>query len=153
LPLDEPITIDKADVDTRKHTASRLKVGATLTRGDLLRLGLMSSENRAAAALGRTYPGGIEAIVGAMNQKAGELGMEKTHFADSTGLSADNVSSAEDLAQMVRTASGYPLIREYTTTPSHEVTLANGRVLDYINSNGLVKNKTWNIGLSKTGYL
>lgn len=153
LPLDEPIQIDKADVDVVKHTASRLRVGVTLTRGDLLRLGLMSSENRAAAALGRTYPGGTEAIVGAMNQKARELGMERTHFADSTGLSTDNVSSAEDLAQMVRAASAYPLIREYTTTPSHEVTLSNGRVLDYNNSNGLVRNKTWNIGLSKTGYL
>ena len=153
LPLDEAIVIDKADVDGVKHTASRLRVGASLTRGDLLRVGLMSSENRAAAALARTYPGGKAGLVAAMNDKARELGMQNTHFSDGTGLSSDNVSSAEDLALMVRAASEYPLIREYTTTPMHQIVLSDGRVLDYQNSNGLVKNKRWTIGLSKTGYL
>ena len=153
LPLEETIVIDRADVDGIKHTASRLRVGAQLSRGDLMRLGLMSSENRAAAALGRTYPGGTAGLVAAMNAKARELGMQKSHFADATGLSSQNVSSAEDLARMVRAASGYPLIREYTTAPVHQVVLSDGRVLDYQNSNGLVKNKRWTIGLSKTGYL
>jgi serine-type D-Ala-D-Ala endopeptidase (penicillin-binding protein 7) len=153
LALDETIVIDKADVDGVKHTASRLRVGSSLSRGDLLRLGLMSSENRAAAALGRTYPGGTAALVAAMNEKALELGMLKSHFADATGLDTENVSSAEDLALMVRAASQYPLIREFTTTPVHQVVLSNGGVLDYQNSNGLVKNKRWTIGLSKTGYL
>jgi len=153
LPLDETIVIDRADVDGVKHTASRLRVGAQLNRGDLLRLGLMSSENRAAAALGRTYPGGKAGLVAAMNAKARDLGMAKSHFADATGLSSQNVSSAEDLARMVRAASGYPLIREYTTAAVHQIVLSDGRVLDYQNSNGLVKNKRWIIGLSKTGYL
>lgn len=153
LPLDETIVIDKADVDGIKHTASRLRVGVSLSRGNLLRLGLMSSENRAAAALGRSYPGGTQALVVAMNDKARELGMLKSHFADATGLDSENVSSAEDLALMVRAASQYPLIREFTTTPVHQIVLSDGRVLDYQNSNGLVKNKRWTIGLSKTGYL
>jgi D-alanyl-D-alanine endopeptidase (penicillin-binding protein 7) len=153
LPLDEAIVIDKTDVDRFRHTASRLRVGARLSRSDLLRLGLMSSENRAAAALGRTYPGGTQALVAAMNDKASELGMVKTRFSDATGLATENVSSAEDLARMVRAASQYPLIREFTTTPMHQVVLSDGSVLDYQNSNGLVKNKRWTIGLSKTGYL
>ena len=153
LALDEPIVIDRADVDNVKHTASRLRVGSQLTRGDLLRVGLMSSENRAAAALGRTYPGGKAGLVVAMNQKARELGMLDSHFADATGLSSENISSAEDLARMVRAASAYPLIREYTTAPMHQIVLSNGQVLDYTNSNGLVRNKQWTIGLSKTGYL
>jgi len=153
LPLEETIVIDRQDVDWVRHTASRLGVGARLSRGDLLRVGLMSSENRAAAALGRTYPGGKAGLVAAMNDKARELGMLKSHFADATGLSSENVSSAEDLARMVRGASQYPLIREFTTTPMHQVVLSDGRVLDYQNSNGLVKNKRWTIGLSKTGYL
>lgn len=153
LPLDETIVIDKTDVDWVKHTASRLRVGVSLSRGDLLRVGLMSSENRAAAALARTYPGGKAGLVAAMNHKARQLGMLKTHFTDGTGLSSDNISSAEDLARMVRAASEYPLIREYTTAPMHQIVLPDGRVLDYQNSNGLVKNKRWSIGLSKTGYL
>ena len=153
LPLDEPIVIDKPDADDIKHTASRLKIGTSLSRGDLLQLALMSSENRAAAALGRTYPGGTGALVAAMNQKASELGMTRTRFVDVTGLSCENVSTPQDLARMVRAACQYPLIRAYTTSPSYQVVLSDGRALDYLNSNGLVKNKTWSIGLSKTGYI
>jgi len=152
-PLDEMITIDRADVDTSRPTRSRLPVGARLTRGDLLRVALMASENRAAAALARTFPGGTEACLEAMNRKAGELGMALTRFTDPTGLSGRNVSSAKELARMVLAAGGYPAIREATTTYVHPVTLADGRVLEFHNSDGLVNNRTWNIGLSKTGYI
>ena len=153
LPLDQPIIIDRADANGAKRTPSRLKVGARLTRGDLLWVALMASENRAAAALGRTYPGGTPACVEAMNRKALDLGMPHTRFADASGLSSENVSSAEDLSRMVRAAYEYPVIRRFTTSSSHPVTLSDGRVLEYHNSNGLVKNKNWIIGLSKTGYL
>jgi D-alanyl-D-alanine endopeptidase (penicillin-binding protein 7) len=153
LPLDEVLEIDEADVDKLKHTHSRLPVGARLERGELLRIALMSSENRAAAALARNYPGGTEACVEAMNRKALELGMPQTHLADPTGLSSGNVSSAPDLTRMVQAAARYPEIREATTSSSHQVALANGRVLEFHNSNGLVANKSWNIGLSKTGYI
>jgi len=153
LPLDQPIIIDRADANGAKRTPSRLKVGARLTRGDLLWVALMASENRAAAALARTYPGGTGACVAAMNRKALDLGMPHTRFADASGLSSENVSSAEDLSRMVRAACEYPAIRRFTTSPSHPVTLSDGRVLEYNNSNGLVKNKSWIIGLSKTGYL
>jgi len=152
-PLDEAIEIDRADVDTRKHTHSRLPVGALLTRGELLWVALMASENRAASALARTYPGGAGACLDAMNRKAKELGMLRTRFTDAAGLSGENVSSAEDLSRMVLAATGYPAIREATTSSFHSVTLSNGRVLEFHNSDGLVKNKTWNIGLSKTGYI
>jgi len=153
LPLDETIVIDRADVDLMKHTGSRLKVGMQLPRGELLRLGLMASENRAAAALARTFPGGTAVMVRAMNEKAQQLGMESTHFTDGTGLDTRNVSSARDLARLVQVASQYPLIREYTTTAAYELVLGDGRVLPYQNSNGLVKNPNWSIGLSKTGYI
>jgi D-alanyl-D-alanine endopeptidase (penicillin-binding protein 7) len=153
LPLDEPIAIDKADVDHMKNTHSRLPVGALLPRGEVLRVALMSSDNRAAAALARTYPGGTPACVDAMNRKAATLGMPQTFFADPTGLSSRNVSSAEDLTRMVLAASHYDPIKTATTTYEHQVTLQNGRILDYHNSNGLVNNRTWNIGLSKTGYI
>jgi D-alanyl-D-alanine endopeptidase (penicillin-binding protein 7) len=153
LPLDEMIAIDKADVDRMKHTHSRLPVGASLTRGELLRIALMASENRAAAALARSYPGGTESCVEAMNRKAAELGMSQTRLTDPTGLSSENVSSAPDLTRMVQAASLYPEIRDATTTPAHQVTLTNGRVLEFHNSDGLVANKSWNIGLSKTGYI
>jgi len=153
LPLEESITIERADTNGAKRTPSRLKVGSRLTRADLLWVALMASENRAAAALARTYPGGTEACVAAMNIKALALGMLHTRFADGSGLSTDNVSSAEDLSLMVRAAHEYPAIRRFTTSPSHPVTLADGRVLEYHNSNGLVKNKSWSIDLSKTGYL
>jgi D-alanyl-D-alanine endopeptidase (penicillin-binding protein 7) len=153
LPPDETLYIDAADFDSIKGTGSRLGKGTGLARSDMLRLALMSSENRAAAALGREYPGGIEAFVTAMNHKAVELGMLNTHFVDSTGLSSENVATAEDLVKMVKAAYEYPLIREFTTTSAHEVQTAAGRSLQFRNSNGLVRNSTWDIGLSKTGYI
>ena len=153
LPLDERITIAEGDVDDIKRTRSRLKVGTRLTRNDLLRLALMASENRAAAALARTYPGGAPAFVAAMNHKAVELGMWRTRFVDGTGLSSDNVSTAHDLARLVGAAYRHELIRDYTTDTGHIVALDNGRLLQYRNSNRLVKNPRWEIGLSKTGYI
>jgi D-alanyl-D-alanine endopeptidase (penicillin-binding protein 7) len=153
LSLEERITIDKADVDDLKHTRSRLKVGTELTRGDLLKLALMASENRAAAALARSFPGGTTAFVATMNHKAIELGMWRTRFVDGTGLSSENVSTAQDLARLVGAAYEKPLIREFTTNTSHTVLLANGRQLTYSNSNRLVNNSGWDIGLSKTGYI
>ena len=153
LPLEETIVIDHADVDQLKHTGSRLNVGIGLSRADMLRLALMSSENRAAASLSRAYPGGREAFIAAMNRKAIELGMYNSRFVDPTGLSSENVSTAQDLAKMVKTAYEYPLIREFTTTSSHEVSTTRGRSLQFRNSNGLVKSPDWDIGLSKTGYI
>lgn len=153
LPLDETIYVDSADLDSVKHTNSRLHVGTGLTRRDMLRLALMSSENRAAASLGRAYPGGGEAFVAAMNRKAVELGMWSTRFVDATGLSSENVSTADDLVKMVKGAYLYPLIREFTTSAAHEVSTQHGRSLQYSNSNRLVKNPQWEIGLSKTGYI
>jgi len=152
LPLDQPITITQDDVDTEKHSRSRLAVGTTLTRGEMLHLALMSSENRAAHALGRTYPGGLERFVAAMNARAAMLGMKDTHYVEPTGLSSDNRSSASDLAKLVAVASQDPLLRELTTSPGYEI--ASGRrVLQYNNSNRLVKNPSWDIGLQKTGYI
>ncbi len=153
LPLEETILIDLADQDFVKHTSSRLAVGTALPRRDMLRLALMSSENRAAASLARAYPGGIETFIPAMNRKAVELGMWDTRFSDSTGLSSENVSTAEDLVKMVKGAFQYPLIREFTTATGYGVETATGRNLQYSNSNGLVKNSTWEIGLSKTGFI
>ncbi len=153
LSLDESVQISGADIDEIKGTRSRLGIGSVLTRSELLRLALMSSENRAAAALARTYPGSTAAFVAAMNQKAAELGMWSTRFVDSTGLSSDNVSTAQDLVKMVNAAYHYSLVREYTTGTAHAVSLAKGRILQYRNSNGLVKNPSWHIGLSKTGYI
>lgn len=153
LPLSEMVVITKEDVDRVKGTRSRLRVGAMLTRGDLLRLALMASENRAAAALSRVHPGGRSAFVAAMNRKAAELDMWNTEFVDGTGLSSANVSTAENLARLVRAAHGYPLIREFTTDSKYTVTLFSGRKLSYSNSNRLVKNRHWEIGLSKTGYI
>jgi len=151
LDLNQDITISTEDMDSLRGTHSRLKPGASLSRDELLRLALMSSENRAAAALGRTYPGGTEAFLRAMNHKAQMLGMTDTHFDDATGLSSSNVASAEDLVKMVRAAHRYELIRKYTTTTGHEVQVA-GRQLAYRNTNRLVANEHWNIGLSKTGF-
>lgn len=153
LRLDERVTVTAADLDDIKGTRSRLKLGTTLTRAELLHLALMSSENRAAAALGRTYPGGFRTFVAAMNQKAVELGMWRSRFVDGTGLSSENVSTAQDLVKLAEAAYKYPLIREYTTHPDHRLRLANGKFLTYRNSNGLVKNPEWTIGLSKTGYI
>ena len=153
LPLDEPITIRKEDRDGLKGTRSRLAIGMTVTRDDLLRLALMASENRAAAALARAHPGGTPAFVAAMNRKAAELGMWHSRFVDGTGLSNGNVSNAQDLARLVGAAHRHPLIREYTTDTQYTVRLANGRKMQFSNSNRLVRNAGWEIGLSKTGYI
>lgn len=150
--LDEPLTIGEEDVDIIKGTRSRLKVGTQLAREEMLRLALMSSENRAAAALSRNYPGGREAFVAAMNRKAQVLGLADTRFEDPTGLTAANVSSPRDLAKMVDAAHQYPLIREFSTTSDGEVTIA-GRPQQFRNTNMLVNSPTWDIGLSKTGYI
>jgi len=152
-PLDETIIISDADLDEIKHTRSRLKVGTVLTRNELLRLALMASENRAASALARVHDGGVREFAAAMNRKAVSLGMLHTRFVDGTGLSSENVSTAQDLSRLVISAYGYPLIREYTTAPSYAVTLENGRLLQYNNSNRLVASAVWDIGLSKTGFI
>ena len=156
LPLNQEIVIDSADVDVIKYTRSRLRVGTRFTRGELLRLALMSSENRAAAALGRTYPGGLNAFVTAMNRKAFQLGMSSTYFVDSTGLNSGNVSTARDLAKMVKAAYGYRLIRVFSTTAAHAVASVGkvrSRSLNFVNSNRLVRSSSWDIGVSKTGFL
>ena len=153
LPLTEHVVISKADMDRIKGTRSRLQVGATLTRGELLHLALMASENRAAEALSRAYPGGNPAFVAAMNQKAIELGMWRTRFVDGTGLSSENVSTAQDLGKMVVAAYGYPLIREFTTHTGVTVRPGKGQPMNFRNSNRLVSSQDWHIGLSKTGYI
>jgi D-alanyl-D-alanine endopeptidase (penicillin-binding protein 7) len=153
LPLEEQIVISKADRDLIKGTQSRLRFGTALTRRELLQLALMASENRAAEALSRVFPGGTAAFVAAMNQKAVELGMWQTRFVDGTGLSSENVSTAQDLSKMVAAAYQYPLIREFTTETVHTVQLANGQKMNYGNSNQLVSSREWQIGLSKTGYI
>jgi serine-type D-Ala-D-Ala endopeptidase (penicillin-binding protein 7) len=153
LPLTEHIAISEADKDLLKGTRSRLRIGTVLTRGELLQLALMASENRAAEALSRVFPGGTSAFVAAMNQKAVELGMWRTRFVDGTGLSSDNVSTAQDLTKMVAAAYRYPLIRDFTTDTGLTVRLANGQSMNYRNSNRLVNNREWQIGLSKTGYI
>ena len=152
LPMDETVTITQDDVDTEKGSSSRLRVGATLTRGELLHLALMSSENRAAHALGRTYPGGLDAFVSAMNAKARLLGMNDTRYVEPTGLSSLNQSSAHDLATLVNTAYNDAVLRELSTSPGHQVAVGN-RTLQYKNTNRLVKNPDWDIGLQKTGYI
>lgn len=153
LPLTEQIVISEDDKDLLKGTRSRLRIGTELTRRELLHLALMASENRAAEALSRVYPGGNKAFVAAMNQKAIELGMWRTRFVDGTGLSSDNVSTAQDLTKMVAAAYRYPLIREFTTDSGTTVQVAKGRTMNYSNSNRLVKSHEWQIGLSKTGYI
>lgn len=152
LPMDEPITITQDDVDTEKGSRSRLSVGTTLTRGEMLHLALMSSENRAAHALGRTYPGGLEAFVALMNSKARSIGMMDTVYVEPTGLSSRNQSSARDLALLVNVAHGDPVMREFSTSPGYEVAVGH-KTLQFNNTNGLVKNPDWNIGLQKTGYI
>ncbi len=152
LNLEQRVAISGDDYDYLKGTRSRLRPGSVLTRDELLLLALMSSENRAAASLARTYPGGNEAFVAAMNAKARALGMNDTRFVDPTGLSSANVSSAQDLARLVAAAHEFPLIRKYSTRESATV-YALGRSLGYRNTNGLVRNAQWDIGLSKTGYI
>jgi len=154
LPQNEKITIEKADVDKLKHTTSRLPVGTSYARHELLRLALMSSENRAAAALGRTYPGGTKAFVNAMNIKAKKIGMLDSRFVEPTGLSSSNVATARDLAKLVSASNSYSTIREFSTTSQHSVSPGNKRgQLQYVNSNSLVRNQSWAIDVSKTGYL
>jgi len=154
LPLQQKITITKADRDRIRGTGSRLKYGARLSREDMLTLALMSSENRAAAALGRTYPGGMQAFIRAMNKKARSLGMLSSHFSDPVGLKSGNVASARDLVSMVQAALKYPLIRKATTTRKKSVYPYKGRgPLRYGNTNRLLKSKDWEIRLSKTGYI
>ena len=150
--LDEELAITGDDVDTLKGSSSRLAVGTRLTRGEMLHLALMSSENRAAHALGRHYPGGLDAFVSAMNAKASLLGMHATHYVDPTGLSSGNRSSAQDLAMLVRAASEVPLISELSTTREAAVDVGR-RQLQYRNSNALVRDPEWSIALQKTGYI
>jgi D-alanyl-D-alanine endopeptidase (penicillin-binding protein 7) len=151
-PLDELIEITAEDRSRGKGAPSRLAVGTKLSRADLLHLALMSSENRAAHALGRSYPGGERAFVRAMNARAKALGMTHTKFADPTGLSSANVSTPRDLAKLVVATSRNKLIREYSTSPSHEVRVGS-TVLEYRNTNSLVRNPAWNIAVQKTGYI
>jgi D-alanyl-D-alanine endopeptidase (penicillin-binding protein 7) len=152
LPLDESITITSDDVDTEKNSSSRLTVGATLTRGELLHLALMSSENRAAHALGRIYPGGLSAFVAAMNRKAQFLTMADTKYVEPTGLSSQNQSSARDLATLVKAAYQQPLIRELSTSREYAVHVG-ARQVQFHTTNSLVRSPNWDIGLQKTGYI
>jgi D-alanyl-D-alanine endopeptidase (penicillin-binding protein 7) len=152
LPMDEAITITQDDVDTEKGSSSRLAVGTQLSRGELLHLALMSSENRAAHALGRTYPGGLSTFVSLMNSKAKSIGMHETSYVEPTGLSSKNQSSARDLATLVNFAYGDPTLRELSTSTGYQVAVGH-RTLQYNNTNRLVKNPAWDIGLQKTGYI
>jgi len=152
LPLDETLEISEADVDTERFTRSRLRTGTRLSRDELLHLALMSSENRAAHALGRNYPGGMPAFVAQMNRKAHELGMTSSGFVEPTGLSSSNVSSARDLALLVQAASRYPLIREYSTASALSVDTGR-RTESYRNTNRLVTRSDWEIGVQKTGFI
>jgi D-alanyl-D-alanine endopeptidase (penicillin-binding protein 7) len=154
LDLNQRIVISREDTDSLKGTRSRLRPGNILTRGELLLIGLMASENRAAAALGRTYPGGLEPFVAAMNAKAASLDMRDSRFVDPTGLSPNNVSSARDLSKLVRAAHEYAVIREYSTKDRAIVRASErGRPLSYHNTNGLVRAHHWDVELSKTGYI
>jgi D-alanyl-D-alanine endopeptidase (penicillin-binding protein 7) len=156
LPMDEPITIAEADVDHLKYTRSRLPVGTRMSRGDLMHLALIASENRAAAALSREYPGGRDAFVAAMNRKADTLGMKDTEFHDGTGLSRSNLSTARDLARMVDAAYRYDAVREISSMGSYDMMLPSRRSmreLAYNNTNPLTRRKDWEIGVSKTGFI
>ena len=148
----ESLTITAEDKDELRHSRSRLPVGTHLLREQALLLALLASENRAAHALGRTFPGGLPAFVQAMNAKAKALGLTGARFEDPTGLSSGNVATAWDLARIMEAAYGYPEIRDFTTRP--ETTLQSGRrSIQFPNTNALVRNPRWNIGLSKTGYI
>lgn len=151
--LNEELSVDVADLDILKGTHSRLGVGTTFIRSEMLKLALMSSENRAASVLARSYPGGTAAAVAAMNAKARKLGMLNTTFRDPTGLNSANVSTARDLVKMVSAARNYKLIHQYTTTATHLVEGQRGRELIFNNTNPLVKNASWEIGVSKTGFI
>jgi len=151
-PLDETVDITADDRVGTRGMVSRLDVGTSLTRADLLHLALMSSENRAAHALGRSYPGGLPACIEAMNAKARALGMKSTHFVEPTGLSSDNVASSEDLAKLVMAAAESPTIQEYSTDKSYSVPVRR-RQVEFHNTDSLVRNPTWNIIVQKTGYI
>jgi len=151
-PMDEPLEITQAELDLPKTNFSRLTVGTVLTRGDLMHLALMSSENRAAHALGANYPGGVGAFVAAMNAKAKALGMQSAHFDDPTGLSSDNVASPEDLSKLVIAASRNAVIRDYSTDPNYTVRV-HRRLVEFRNTDNLVANPSWNIIVQKTGYI
>jgi len=154
LPMDEYLTVTSVDIDTLKGTGSRLRVGTSLPRNEMLQLALMASENRAASTLGRYYPGGLTAFIQAMNYKAYELGMFNTRFVDPTGLNSGNVSTAEDLARLVNAAYEYPEIRQVSTAPSQEVAVSGNRHrMNFVNTNSLVRKGDCVIGLSKTGFI
>jgi D-alanyl-D-alanine endopeptidase (penicillin-binding protein 7) len=150
--MDELLTVTRDDVDRIKHTSSRLPIGSKLARREMLQIALMSSENRAASALGRHYPGGLKTFVAAMNAKALSLGMHDTRYVEPTGLSSANVSNARDLARLVREAYKYPLVRTYSTQRAYEID-PGGPSLQYRNSNRLIANPEWDINLQKTGYI
>lgn len=150
--MDEVLSISDDDIDQEKHTGSRLKVGTQLTRASMLQLALMSSENRAASALGRNYPGGLPAFVEAMNAKARALGMTDTYYVDSSGLSKRNMASARDLAKLAMAAYQHPLLREYSTAPK-AVVEASGRPMHFGTTNRLIATPGWEIGLQKTGFI
>ncbi len=172
LALDEEIVVNNEDVDRLKGTGSRLAMGARLTRAELLHLALIASENRAAAALSRAYPGGRPAFIAAMNRKAREIGMHDSHFIDGTGLNSGNRATAADLVKMVDAAYRYPLIREISSTGSYDVSLPGTRIvrvrengkmrrvsravqrhIAFNNTNSLTRSQDWDIGVSKTGYI
>lgn len=153
LDMNEIVTITPEEIDRLKGTGSRLSIGTSLKRSDLMHLGLMSSENRAIHALGRTYPGGMSAFVAAMNEKARSLGMVNTRFYEPTGLDPRNVSTARDLSLMVRAANLYPQIRNWSTSNYGSVYTSTGRFQDYKNTNSLVREGSWDISLQKTGYI
>jgi D-alanyl-D-alanine endopeptidase (penicillin-binding protein 7) len=150
--LNEMLTVTDEDRDYEKGTGSRLSVGSTLSREDMLHIALMASENRAAAALSRYYPGGRPAFIAAMNRKAADLGMTETHFENPTGLTSQNVATARDLVKMVNAAYQYPMIREFSTDRSYEV-FTGKRTLGYNSTNALIRNSSWEIGLQKTGFI
>jgi D-alanyl-D-alanine endopeptidase (penicillin-binding protein 7) len=152
LSLDETLAVTQDDVAATAGSRSRLKLGTSLSRGDMLHLALMASENRAAHVLGRTYPGGLEPFIAAMNAKAAELGMNDTHYVEPTGLSSSNQSSAQDLTRLVRAAYLHPIIRELSTSPEAVVPVGRQH-MQFHNTNGLVRNPEWDIGLQKTGYI
>ena len=152
MPLTEEIAVTDEDRDYEKFTGSRLSVGSVLNREDMLHIALMASENRAAAALSRYYPGGRPAFIAAMNAKAKSLGMTDTHFENSTGLTSQNVSSARDLVKMVNAAYQYPLIRKFSTDRSYDV-FTGKRKIAYNSTNALIRNASWDIGLQKTGFI
>jgi serine-type D-Ala-D-Ala endopeptidase (penicillin-binding protein 7) len=151
-PLDEQLKVVRVALDTPRNNQTKLKAGANLTRGELLHLALMSSENRAAYALGMHYPGGLTELVTAMNLKAKELGMHDSSFVEPTGLSSKNQSSARDLALLVKAAYQHPVLRQYSTTPDAEVPVGK-RLVQFRNTNSLVRSASWEIGLQKTGFI